>query len=104
MKDRDDIFCVDGLNAPFWLLSLKSKDPIGRPQDHPQLAPLAFLTLCHLGHIQRLTGELLQQLLEDLAVIEVLFNVLDDDTLHVKFVVDPLDQYLDQLLQSRIFV
>ena len=44
----------------------------------PKLVPLALLGLGDLGNHQLLPGQLLQQLLQDLPVVEVLLNVLND--------------------------
>ena len=77
----------------------------------PELVPLPLLGLGDLGHHQLLPGQLLQQLLQDLPVVEVFLDVLHDglmeglkkntkerkthlhdDPLRVQLVIDPLDQ------------
>ena len=69
-----------------------------------ELVPLPLLGLGDLGHGETLPRELLEQLLQDLAVIQILLHVLDDDSLAVQLIIDPLDQDGDKVLQPGVVV
>lgn len=66
-------------------------------QDNGQLLSLALLGLRHLEHIQLVARQLLPQLVQHLAVIQVLFDVRHDDSLLDQLVVDPVDDGLEEI-------
>ena len=103
MQDGDNVLGVHGVDAPLGLAPLKPEHVVGKSQNNSQLVPLAILGLRHLRDLQQLSGQLLQQLLQDLAVVHVLLDVLDDDPELLELVVDPVDQHSDQLLELAAF-
>lgn len=62
-----------------------------------QLLALAFLALSHFQHVQSVSCQLLEKLVQHLAIVQVLFDVRHDDTLLNQLVVDPVDESLQKI-------
>lgn len=63
---------------------------------------LSLLGLCHLGHVQFLARQLFPELVQYLAIVHVLVQLLHDDTLLSELIVNPIDKYPLQLNHLRI--
>lgn len=77
---------------------------VDRFQHNAEFLVLTLLGLCHLGHVQLFAGQLLPELVQHLAIVHVLFQLLDNDALLGKLIVDPIDENLLQLQHLRIVV
>ena len=96
------------LIARLWVASQRIQN------DSPFLL-LAFFTLRHFWHFNFDVGQLLNQLLNNLntiqwinktiylAIKEVFLNVLDNDTLFRHFIVDPVEDFVDDFLDFGVF-
>lgn len=73
-------------------------------QDDAKLLLLSHLRLGHFGHRQLLVVQVLVELLEDLPVEQILFNVAHDDALVDEHVVDPVKQQLHQVLHFLVLL
>lgn len=54
-----------------------------------QFLPLALFWLSHLEYVQDVARQLFPQLVQHLTIVQILFDVVDDDALLDELVVDP---------------
>jgi len=63
---------------------------------------LSLFRLCHLGHVQLFASQLLPELVQHLAIVHILIQLLYYNTLLRQLIVNPVDQYPLQFLDLRI--
>lgn len=70
-------------------------------QDNCKFLTLALFGLSHFKDVQRVACEFLPQLVEHLTIVQILLDVRHNYTLFNQFVVNPIDESLEEIPDVR---
>lgn len=71
-------------------------------QNNVQFLTLSFLWLCHFQHIQFASGQFFPQFVQHLSIVQIFFDIFNNDSLLSKLIVYPFDQNRQQFLHQWI--